>query len=162
MFWKSRILTFWPFYRLIWESFPIKKWLGRVGSGYIWDIFMARWATVCAGPIRKEFEKMLPIVRYCQLRMSAVILIAVDTLSNTIDSEKIKTNWLMTQSGMVTNYDAGHVVKFVLTIARLAKCWQISIFAMPVAFAWKYQYTGKYREILANMISNPGIFTLNI
>ena len=28
--------------------------------------------------------------------------------------------------------------------ARLAKCWQISIFAMPVAF------TGNYREILAN------------
>ena len=27
---------------------------------------------------------------------------------------------------------------------RLAKCWQINIFAMPVAF------TGKYREILAN------------
>ena len=27
---------------------------------------------------------------------------------------------------------------------RLAKCWQISIFAMPVAF------TRKYREIMAN------------
>ena len=48
---------------------------------------MARWATVCTGPIRKEFEE-LPIVRYCQLSMSAVILIIVDTLSNTNKSEK--------------------------------------------------------------------------
>ena len=54
----------------------------------IWDIFMARWASVCAGPIRKDFEKMLPIVRYCPLSMSAVILIAVDILSNTTESEK--------------------------------------------------------------------------
>ena len=41
-----------------------------------------------SGPIRKEFEKMLPIVRYCQLSMSAVILIPVDILSNTTESEK--------------------------------------------------------------------------
>ena len=66
---------------------------------YIRDIFMAPWATVCEGLIRKEFEKMLPILRYCQLSMSAVILIAVDTLSNTTKSEK-KTNWLMIQSGL--------------------------------------------------------------
>ena len=52
------------------------------------DIFMACWATVCEGPIRKVFEKILPIVRYCQLSMSAVFLIAVDTLSNTTESEK--------------------------------------------------------------------------
>ena len=38
--------------------------------------------------MRKEFEKMLPIVRYCQLSMSAVIPIAVDILSNTTESEK--------------------------------------------------------------------------
>ena len=48
---------------------------------------MARRATVWEGLIRKEFEKMLPIVRYCQLSMSAG-LIAVDTLSNTTKSEK--------------------------------------------------------------------------
>ena len=49
---------------------------------------MARWATVCTGLILKEFDKMLPIVRYCPLSMSAVILIAVDTLSNTAEPEK--------------------------------------------------------------------------
>ena len=36
----------------------------------------------------KNLKKMLPIVRYCQLSMSAVILIAVDILSNTNESEK--------------------------------------------------------------------------
>ena len=40
--------------------------------------------------------KMLPIVRYCQLSMSAVILIAVDTLTNTTESEK--TNKLIDDS----------------------------------------------------------------
>ena len=49
---------------------------------------MARLASVCAGPMCKEFEKVLPIVRYCQLSMSALILIAVDILSNTTESEK--------------------------------------------------------------------------
>ena len=43
---------------------------------------------VCTGPIRKELEKILPNERYCHLSMSAVILIAVDTLSNTTKSEK--------------------------------------------------------------------------
>ena len=46
------------------------------------------------GPDRQRIKKkMLPIVRYCQLSMSAVFLIAVDTLSNTTESEK--TNKLM-------------------------------------------------------------------
>ena len=54
----------------------------------IQDIFMARWASICAGQMRKEFDKMLPIVRYCQLTISAVILIAVDILSKTTKSEK--------------------------------------------------------------------------
>ena len=49
---------------------------------------MAHGASVCAGQTRKEFEKMLLIVRYCQLSMSAIILIAVDILSNTTESEK--------------------------------------------------------------------------
>ena len=49
---------------------------------------MARRATFCAGQILKEFEKMLSIMRYCLLSMSAVILIAVDSLSNTTESEK--------------------------------------------------------------------------
>ena len=35
-----------------------------------------------------ENLKMHPIVSYCPLGMSAVILIAVDTLSNTAESEK--------------------------------------------------------------------------
>ena len=52
---------------------------------------MARGATVCACPILKEFEKMLPMVRYCQLSMSAILLIAVDILSNTTE----KTNKLI-------------------------------------------------------------------
>ena len=44
---------------------------------------MACWDTVCAGAILKEFEKCsLP------LSMSAIFLIAVDTLSNTAESEK--------------------------------------------------------------------------
>ena len=61
------------------------------------DIFMASWATVCAGQIHKEFEKMLHILKYCQLSMSTVILIAVDTLSNTTESEK--TNKLIDDPG---------------------------------------------------------------
>ena len=36
----------------------------------------------------KNLKKMLPIVRFCQLSMSALIQIAVDTLSNTTESEK--------------------------------------------------------------------------
>ena len=61
---------------------------------------------------------MLSIVRYCQLSMSAVILIAVDTLSNTTESEK--TNKLIDDPErdvhlkmLLKNHDAGHMVKFV-------------------------------------------------
>ena len=36
----------------------------------------------------QRIRKMLPIVRYFQLSMSAVILIAVDILSNTTEFEK--------------------------------------------------------------------------
>ena len=60
---------------------------------------------------------MLPIVsivRYCQLSMSAVILIAVDTLSNTTESEK--TNKLIDDPEWDVHNkpdNAGHVVMFV-------------------------------------------------
>ena len=50
--------------------------------------------------------------------MSALILIAVDTLSNTTESEKtIKLiddpEGDVHQKMLLTNHDAGHVVKFV-------------------------------------------------
>ena len=107
----------------------------------IWDIFKARWATVCKGPICKEFEKMLSIVRYCQLSMSAIILIAVDTISNTTEYEK--TNKLIDYSGSGCSFSAlerllgqlGIYATWLSSISYLQKQLRIFIFFYAAFFS---------------------------
>ena len=56
------------------------KVIATCADRYITDIFFSCKCVIS--------ELTLPIIRYCQLSMSAIILIAVDTLSNTTESEK--------------------------------------------------------------------------